>query len=61
MRVIMLFVFVGLFYVYLSLTYTAGTNATAVTAIPNSGYHFVVWSDGLETATRTDNNVTVRY
>ena len=57
-----------------SLTYTAGANGTitgianqtvaqgasgsAVTAIPNSGYHFVEWSDGVKTATRTDRNVT---
>ncbi len=57
-----------------SLTYTAGANGTitgivnqtvaqggsgsAVTAIPNNGYHFVDWSDGVKTATRTDRNVT---
>ncbi len=57
-----------------TLTYTAGTggtiagvspqtvayggSGTAVTAVPNTGYHFVAWSDGIATATRTDSNVT---
>jgi uncharacterized repeat protein (TIGR01451 family) len=57
-----------------TLTYTAGANGTisgtspqtvnsgadgiAVTAVPNSGYHFTNWSDGILTATRTDTNVT---
>ena len=57
-----------------TLTYTAGSNGsivgsstqvvnsgsagTAVTATPNSGYHWVSWSDGVATATRTDTNVT---
>ena len=57
-----------------TITYTAGTGGTitgaatqtvnsgadgeAVTAIPNSGYDFVGWSDGVTTATRTDSNVT---
>lgn len=56
-----------------TLTYTAGTNGTilgtspqtvnqgasgtAVTAVPNVGYHFVSWSDGNLTAVRTDSNV----
>ena len=56
-----------------SLTYTAGPNGsltgdasqtvnygedgTAVTAVPDTGYHFVDWSDGALTATRTDTNV----
>ena len=35
-----------------------GSNGTAVTAQPNTGYHFVSWSDGVTTATRTDTNVT---
>lgn len=55
------------------LSYTAGTGGTitgevtqtvdegkdgsAVTAVANSGYVFVKWSDGLTTATRTDKNV----
>src|SRR6185295_138525 len=57
-----------------TLTYTAGTNGTIsgtspqtvnsgasgtpVTAVPATGYHFVQWSDGVLTATRTDTNVT---
>ncbi len=57
-----------------TLTYTAGANGTitgtspqtvvsggsgtAVTAVANSGYHFVNWSDGVTTASRTDTNVT---
>jgi len=55
------------------LTYTAGThgtitgtspqtvnygsNGTAVTAIPDTGYYFVSWSDGVLTATRVDTNI----
>ncbi len=39
-------------------TVNSGANGTAVTATPNSGYHFVGWSDGVTTATRTDSNVT---
>ncbi len=31
---------------------------TAVSAVPQSGYHFVRWSDGLRTATRVDSDVT---
>ena len=57
-----------------TLTYTAGANGTlsgsavqniskngngsAVTAIPNTGYHFVNWSDGLTTNSRTDTSIT---
>ena len=57
-----------------TLTYTAGANGTItgtspqtvnhgadgteVTAVPNAGYHFVNWSDGVLTAARTDTNVT---
>ena len=57
-----------------TLTYTAGAGGTIegtspqtvnygadgslVTAVPNVGYHFVDWSDGVLTATRTDTNVT---
>jgi surface protein len=56
-----------------TLTYTAGTNGTltgddsqtvnegddgtAVTAVPNSGYHFVSWSDSSTQNPRTDTNV----
>ncbi len=57
-----------------TLTYTAGANGTingttvqsvnhgadgaAVTAVPDTGYHFTGWSDGILTATRTDTNIT---
>lgn len=57
-----------------TLTYTTGTNGTLngtatqsvnynasgtpVTAVPDIGYHFVQWSDGLTSATRTDSSVT---
>ena len=34
-----------------------GTDATAVTAVADTGYVFVKWSDGVTTATRTDSNV----
>ncbi len=33
-------------------TYEEGTDVT-ITAIPNEGYHFVIWSDSVTTATRT--------
>ena len=36
----------------------AGDSGTAVTAVPNSGYTFVGWSDGVMTATRTDIEIT---
>ena len=39
-------------------TVNHGANGTAVTAVPDPGYHFVSWSDGVLTATRTDTNVT---
>ena len=39
-------------------TITQGGNATAVTAVANDGYRFVRWSDGVATATRTDENIT---
>jgi uncharacterized protein (TIGR02145 family) len=57
-----------------TLTYTAGANGTitgsspqsidygssgtAVTAIPNTGYYFVNWSDGSTQNPRTDTNIT---
>jgi alpha-tubulin suppressor-like RCC1 family protein len=57
-----------------ALTYTAGPNGsisgdatqdvsdgddgTAVTAVPDSGYHFVSWSDSSTQNPRTDTNVT---
>ena len=56
-----------------TLTYTAGENGSIqgqttqtvqhgqsgeeVVAVPNDGYRFVKWSDGVATAKRTDNNV----
>jgi hypothetical protein len=36
----------------------AGTSGTAVTAVPNSGYRFVGWSDGSAANPRTDVNVS---
>ena len=39
-------------------TVNHGSSGTAVTAQPATGYHFVSWSDGVTTATRTDTNVT---
>ena len=39
-------------------TVNFGTNGTQVTAIANPGYHFVSWSDGVTTSSRTDANVT---
>jgi len=60
-------------HTYFTLTYTAGTggtiqgntpqqvrqgnSGTSVTAVPNSGWQFTAWSDGLTTATRQDTNV----
>jgi hypothetical protein len=57
-----------------TLTYTAGENGsitgaspqtvayggsgTVVTAVPFTGYHFVQWSDGVTSSTRTDTGVT---
>src|SRR4029450_11530762 len=57
-----------------TLTYTAGANGTisgttpqtvnhgsngsAVTAVPDTGYHFVNWSDLSTANPRTDTNVT---
>src|SRR6185369_14792726 len=38
-------------------TVNQGADGTAVTAVPDAGYHFVSWSDGGLTATRTDTNV----
>ena len=35
-----------------------GASGTEVIATPNEGYHFLSWSDGFPTATRTDTNVT---
>ncbi len=39
-------------------TVNPGGSGTEVTAVPNTGYHFVGWSDGVLTESRTDSNVT---
>ena len=36
----------------------AGDSGTAVTAVPNDGWYFVGWSDGVMTAIRTDIEIT---
>jgi uncharacterized repeat protein (TIGR02543 family) len=41
-----------------SQTVNYGANGSAVTAVPDAHYHFVQWSDGVSTASRTDTNVT---
>ena len=38
-------------------TVTYGADGTAVTAVPNTGYHFVNWSDASPDNPRTDTNV----
>ncbi|BDU74210.1 InlB B-repeat-containing protein [Mesoterricola silvestris] len=38
-------------------TVTLGGTGTPVTAVPDAGYHFTQWSDGLLTASRTDGSV----
>lgn len=35
-----------------------GASGLAVTAVPEKGYHFTAWSDGLTAATRTDSGIT---
>lgn len=35
-----------------------GGSGSEVTAIPDAGYHFTGWNDGVATASRTDSNVT---
>jgi outer membrane protein OmpA-like peptidoglycan-associated protein len=35
-----------------------GANGSAVIAVPESGYYFVSWSDGVTTATRSDSNIS---
>ena len=39
-------------------TVTYGASGTQVTAVADTGYHFVNWSDSLTTASRTDSNIT---
>jgi M6 family metalloprotease-like protein len=41
-----------------SQTVEHGTSGTAVTANPDTGYHFVQWSDGSTDNPRTDSNIT---
>jgi RHS repeat-associated protein len=41
-----------------SQTINHGANSTSVIATPNTGYHFVSWSDANTNPTRTINNVT---
>ena len=42
---------------YTTQNVVEGGNSTSVTAVANSGYHFVNWSDGLTTASRSETNV----
>ena len=49
---------------YASQTVNCGTSGTQVTAVPADCYHFVSWSDGVTTASRTDSedtNVTANF
>jgi len=39
-------------------TVANGGSGTQVTAVPNTGYYFLIWSDSVGTAARTDTNVT---
>lgn len=39
-------------------TVSENASTTEVTAVPDSGYYFVDWSDGLLTASRSDINIT---
>lgn len=41
-----------------SQTVNAGSSGSAVTAVPDTGYSFVSWSDGVLTAERTDTSIT---
>lgn len=41
-----------------SQTVDEGNDASAVTAVPETGYTFTRWSDGLTTASRTDTHIT---
>jgi len=41
----------------ISQTVAYGESGTSVTAVPNEGYEFVIWSDGLTTTVRRDTNV----
>jgi hypothetical protein len=35
-----------------------GGNGSAVTAVPDAGYYFTIWSDSILTAARTDTGIT---
>ena len=39
-------------------TVNYGANGTAISAVPDAGYHFIGWSDGSSANPRTDNAVT---
>ena len=41
-----------------SQTVSYGQDGTAVNAVPDTGYHFVDWSDASTDNPRTDTNVT---
>lgn len=41
-----------------SQTVNSGNSGSAVTAVPDTGYSFVSWSDGVLTAQRTDSSIT---
>lgn len=45
----------------LSQGVSSGGNGTAVAAVPNTGYHFTSWSDGVGTTSRTETNVTSNH
>ena len=38
-----------------------GADAETVTAVPKDGYEFIGWSDGVETAERTDRNIQADF
>lgn len=44
-----------------SQSVASGSNGSTVIAIPNVGYYFVNWNDGVLTTTRTDLNVTSNH
>ena len=44
-----------------SQTLIHGSDGSAVTAVPNSGYAFADWSDGSTANPRTDSNVTANF
>ena len=44
-------------FTYEKLRVPKGYDSGEVTAVPNAGYRFVGWSDGIKTATRVDKNI----